>query len=88
MRLLALIMLLTQSIALLTMRVRMVPATRPAYLQLSAFKEIPYAIYSGGVLFAFKGMYIPFFFVQNYAIEHNILQPNTASYALITFNLA
>jgi predicted MFS family arabinose efflux permease len=87
-RLLALVMLLTQSIALLTMRVRMVPATRRAYLQLSAFKEIPYAIYSGGVLFAFMGMYIPFFFVQNYAIEHNILQPATASYALITLNLA
>ncbi|KAJ5363982.1 uncharacterized protein N7496_009695 [Penicillium cataractarum] len=87
-RLLALVMLLTQSIALLTMRVRMVPATRRAYLQLSAFKEIPYAIYSGGVLFAFMGMYIPFFFVQNYAIEHNILPANTASYALITLNLA
>ncbi|KAJ5908482.1 hypothetical protein N7495_001164 [Penicillium taxi] len=87
-RLLALIMLLTQSISLVTMRVRIIPATRRAYLQLSAFKEAPYALYSGGVLFAFMGMYIPFFFVQNYAIEHSILRSDTASYALITLNLA
>ena len=88
MQLLALVMLLTQSISLLTMRVRIVPATRRAYLQLSAFREVPYALYSVGVLFAFMGMYIPFFFIQNYAIEHGILRPDTASYALITLNLA
>ncbi|KAF1960662.1 MFS general substrate transporter [Byssothecium circinans] len=87
-QLLALVMLVTQSVALLTMRVRMVPATRRAYLQLSAFREIPYALYSGGVLFAFMGMYIPFFFIQNYAIEHGLLRPDTASYALVTLNLA
>lgn len=87
-RLLALVMLLTQCISLATMRVRIVPATKRAYLQLSAFREAPYALYSGGVLFAFMGMYIPFFFVQNHAIEHGILRPDTASYALIALNLA
>ncbi|KAF2638892.1 hypothetical protein P280DRAFT_519746 [Massarina eburnea CBS 473.64] len=87
-RILALVMLLTQSISLLTMRVRMVPATRRAYLQLSAFRELPYALYSGGVLFAFMGMYIPFFFIQNYAIEHGLLRPDQASYTLMTLNLA
>ncbi|KAI9666677.1 MAG: hypothetical protein M1821_004613 [Bathelium mastoideum] len=87
-QLLALVMLLTQCISLLTMRVRMVPATRRAYLQLSAFREVPYALYSGGVLFAFMGMYIPFFFIQTYAIEHGFLRANTAPYASITLNLA
>jgi predicted MFS family arabinose efflux permease len=34
------------------------------------------------------GMYIPFFYIQSYAISHGILAPETASYALITLNLA
>lgn len=85
-RVLAFLMLATLSISLVTMRVRLLPLQRRHILDISAFKQLPFTLYSVGLLFAFMGMYIPFFYIQNYAISREVMSADLASYLLIILN--
>ena len=86
-RALALIMLLTQGISLLVMRVRFLASKPRRLLDLTAFREPPFTLYSIGVLFAFLGMYVPFFYMPSFALSHSILAPNAASILLVMLNI-
>lgn len=79
-------MLVTQLLALSMMRVRPVTGPRRAIMQISALKEPPFALYAVSIMLAFMGMYVPFFYVQSYALEHNLMSPNAAANLLITLN--
>lgn len=57
----------TLSICFAIMRIRVQPRQRRQLLELSAFKEPPYALFTAGLFLAFAGLYIPFFYISSYA---------------------
>ena len=81
---------LTLSISLLVMRVRVVPTQKRQLLQLSAFKEAPYTLFSIAEFLGFMGLYIPFFYIQSYATNapKTHIDPSLAFYLLIILNAA
>ena len=71
-RVLAFIMLGTLAMSLSVMRTRILPAQKRALWELSAFKEAPFTFFTLAMFFGFIGLYIPFFYVQSYAIEEKV----------------
>ncbi|KAG0646092.1 Aspyridones efflux apdF [Hyphodiscus hymeniophilus] len=85
-RVVAFIMLGTLSISLSVMRTRILPAQKRAIWDLSAFKEAPFVFFTLSIFFGFMGLYIPFFYVQSYAIQEKITSPDLAFYMLSILN--
>lgn len=83
-------MLATLSVSLTVMRVRVQPDQKRRLLQLSAFKEAPFALLSIAEFFGFMGFYVPFFYIQSYAINGSKtnLDTSLAFYLLIILNAA
>lgn len=71
-RVLAFIVLATLSVSNAVMRTRDLPAQKRALLDLPAFKELPFIFFTMGMFFGFMGLYVPFFYVQSYAIEKKV----------------
>lgn len=69
-----------------TFKVRVLPAARRKFLDLSAFKELPYVLFVFGSFLGFMGLYVLFFYVQTYAIETGITNPNLGFYLLAILN--
>jgi len=82
------IMLATMLICISVARVRVLPPTKRRLLDLSAFKEIPFLMFSIAEFLGFMGMYIPFFYIQSYASEKHIMNANSAFYMLPVLNAA
>lgn len=83
-------MMATLAVSLVVMKVRIKPAQKRELLQLSAFKELPYTLFTLGEFLGFMGLYIPFFYIQTYAIEApgTQLDENLAFYLLVILNAA
>ncbi len=71
-RLMAFIMLATLSTPMLGMKVRIKPPVRRRLVDTVAWKEVPYAIFGVAEFLGYMGVYIPYFYVQLYAVEKNI----------------
>lgn len=80
------IVLATQLIPNLCMKVRVLPASKRKIVDWSAFREPPYALFVGGGFLAFIGLYTPFFYIQLFAIQSNIADTNLAFYLLPILN--
>ncbi len=65
-------MLATLAVSLSVMRTRILPARKRALWDLPAFKEVPFTLFTLGMFFGFMGLYIPFFYVQSYAMEKKV----------------
>lgn len=77
-RVVAFIMLGTLALSLAVMRTRILPAQRRALWDFPAFKEPPFTLFTLGMFFGFMGLYIPFFYVQSYAIDEKVrILPST-----------
>lgn len=87
-RVVAFIVLGTLTVSVAVMRVRMLPSQTRRLVQPEAFKELPYTLFSVAEFFGFMGLYIPFFYVQFYAIEHNLMSADKAFYLLAVLNAA
>ncbi|GAB7362043.1 hypothetical protein MBLNU230_g2077t1 [Neophaeotheca triangularis] len=85
-RVIGFIALGTLGIANAVMRVRILPASRRKLLDLSAFKEPPYVLFVAGCFLGFMGLYTFFFYIQSYAIQSNIMEPDLAFYLLAILN--
>lgn len=85
-RVLGFMMLATLALSNSVMRVRVLPAGRRKFFDLTAFKEPPYVLFVGGSFLAFMGLYAPFFYVQSFAITTGIADPNLAFYFLSIIN--
>lgn len=83
-------MLATLLVSLTVMKVRIQPAQRRELLQLSAFKEAPFTLFSIAEFLGFAGLYVPFFYIQSYATNapHTHIDPSLAFYLLIILNAA
>lgn len=66
-------------------KARAKPPTRRKIFDMTIFKEVPFEIFNCATFFGFMGQYIPFFFMQQYAVEHGIRY--LAFYQLIFLNL-
>ncbi|KMU75800.1 hypothetical protein CISG_05197 [Coccidioides immitis RMSCC 3703] len=85
-RVLGFIMLSTQLVSIVVMRVRVVPDKKRAILDLAAFKELPYFFFVFSVFVGFMGLYQPFFYVQTFAIQNSITNSNLGFYILAIMN--
>lgn len=82
------IMLALQIVCIAVMRVRVLPPGQRKLLDVAAFKEIPYTAFSFAEFVGFMGMYIPFFYIQTFAIENHTTDNNLAFYTLSILNAA
>ena len=87
-RIVAFIALGTLAIALAVLRVRIRPPKRRLLFDVAAFKEPPFTLFTAGVFFGLMGVYIPGFYVQNFAIQKNITDGNLATFLLPILNAA
>lgn len=80
----------TLAISLTVMKVRIRPPQKRQLLQLSAFTEAPFTLFSFAGFFGYMGLYIPFFYIQSYAIDSpdTKIDPSFAFYLLIILNAA
>lgn len=87
-RVMGFIMLATLAISNTVLRIRILPAARRKFLDLAAWKEVPYSFFVAGCFIGFLGLYTPFFYIQSYAIQTGLAQPELAFYLLATLNAA
>ncbi|KAF2144961.1 uncharacterized protein K452DRAFT_284346 [Aplosporella prunicola CBS 121167] len=87
-RVIAFIALATLLIPNLCMRVRVLPSSRRAMLDLPAWREPPYTLFVLGGIVGFLGLYTPFFYISSYATSRDIVSPDLAFYILAILNAA
>ncbi|KAI1334543.1 MFS general substrate transporter [Xylariaceae sp. FL0016] len=86
-RVLAFILLGLAPIPLVFMRPRIPPPKRKrAFLDKSALRDPAYLVLGVGFLFAFLGIYVPFFYIQLYAIRYNIASASFSAYLVTLLN--
>lgn len=81
-------MLGTQLVSLAVYKVRSLPDKKRDLVDFAAFKEPPYAIFVFGMFVGFIGLYQPFFYIQEFAIEKHITNSNLGFYILPIMNAA
>ncbi|KAI5356988.1 putative major facilitator superfamily, MFS transporter superfamily [Septoria linicola] len=86
-RVLGFIELATLGVSCAVFRIRVLPAGRRKFLDLAAWKEIPYTFFVLGTFVGFLGLYTPFFYIQSYALEIGA-SPDLAFYLLAILNAA
>ena len=64
------------------MRVKVLPEERRALFDLTAFKEVPFTVFTVSLFLAFIGLYVPIFYIQSYAIQEHITNTNLGFYIL------
>ena len=79
-------MLATLMAPILSMRMRVKPSAARRLFDSTAWKEIPYLLFAFSSFFGFLGLYIPFFYVQIYSIEHGIVNTDLVFYLLPLLN--
>lgn len=85
-RVIGFIMIVTQIIPSLCMRVRVLPAKKRSLVDLHSFLIPAYSIQIVGFFVGFMGLYMPFFYSQVYALTNNITNPDLAFYLLPIMN--
>ena len=87
-RIIGFIMLGTLLISNLCLKVRVLPAGKRKFWDGSAWKELPYVFFVMGNVFAFLGLYEPFFYIQSYALVTGFASSHLAFYLLSIVNAA
>ncbi|KAF2274071.1 MFS general substrate transporter [Westerdykella ornata] len=80
------LILATQLVPIMVMRVRVLPAKSRSLLDLRAFLIPAYSLDVFGFFIGFIGLYMPFFYSQVYAIQKGITDENLAFYLLAIMN--
>ncbi|ROV87530.1 hypothetical protein VMCG_10686 [Cytospora schulzeri] len=86
-RIMAFIMLATLSVSIALMRPRLPPRKSGPLVDMDSLRNPPFATWLCAVFFVFIGLYIPFFYVQNYALSIGV-GTDLAFYMLIIMNAA
>lgn len=66
-------MLTTLSVAILVMKMRIKSSTARRLVDLNVWSESSFATFASASLFGSISLYIPYFYVQTFSIEHEIL---------------
>lgn len=81
------ISLVTLVISIGTLRARLPPPKQArSLLDLSAFKNLPYTLFSIGLFLSFAGLYIPIFYIISWAHEHAHITEDLSFYMLSVLN--
>ncbi|KAI0320324.1 putative MFS monocarboxylate transporter [Amylostereum chailletii] len=78
----------TLFIAIAVMRRRPIPTTRRKLIQLSAWKETPYTVFTFGLTLGFMGTYIPFYYISSFAAQKTGASSELAFYFVPILNAA
>jgi MFS family permease len=70
------------------MKMRVLPASRRKLIDTTAFKSLPFMLFCLGSILAFAGLFMPFFFMQTFAIVKDITTEDLAFYLLSVLNAA
>lgn len=87
-RALGFISLATIWFSVAVMRPRIKPKGRRKLIDFSAFKETPYVLFCAAMFLGFIGFYGPVFYIQPYALQHNLASENFVFYLLPILNAA
>ena len=82
----AFLMLAALCVPMIGMKMRLKPLVQRRSVDLAAWKELPYAMFGVAVFFGYMGVYIPFFYVQLFAIEKTIVDDHFNVYLLVLLN--
>ncbi|KAJ8060884.1 hypothetical protein OCU04_009965 [Sclerotinia nivalis] len=85
-RIIAFVMLALFIIPLIRMKQRIQPATRRKFHNANSFRDKPFLVFCLGVFLGFMGMYVPFYYVQLYALEVCHMDENFSFYLLAIIN--
>ncbi|KAL0941543.1 monocarboxylate [Colletotrichum truncatum] len=85
-RTMALVALTTLCISIVTMHTPKASPRRRAWIDRSAFRDVPYLLFVCACCFVFLGMYTPFVYVQKYSLATNTATPRVATYLLSILN--
>jgi MFS family permease len=86
-RVLGFIALATLAISISVMRTRLPPAKKArAIFDWSAFKNIPFSLFSVGLFLSFAGLYIPIFYIIIWAETHAHIDQDLSFYLLPVLN--
>lgn len=85
-RVIAFVMLVLFIIPIAGMKQRIQPATRRKLYNANSFRDKPFLVFCLGVFFGFMGVYVPFYYVQLYALEVCHMNENFSFYLLAIIN--
>lgn len=85
-RVIAFLMLGMLLVCIAVMRVRVLPPSKRRLFDLAAFREIPFTMFNIGEFFGFMGLYVPFFYIESYAVSKGIMSQSLAFYMLPLLN--
>lgn len=84
-RVIAFILLGLSAVPLLFLRPRVPPpAHKRAFFDTTAFRDEPYMLFNLGGLLAFVGLYVPYFYIQLYALQRDLIPAGFDSAYLVT----
>jgi MFS family permease len=88
-RVLGFIALGTLSVSIAVLRSRLPPAkVARSMLDLKAFKNAPFSLFTAGLFLSFAGLYVPIFYIIIYAEKHLHIGPDLSFYFLPILNAA
>jgi predicted MFS family arabinose efflux permease len=87
-RVIGFICLATLVVPNLIMKVRVLPPAKRKLIDMTAFRHPAYLVFVLGSFLSFQGLFIPFFYMQFYAIDKHITNDNLAFYLLSILNSA
>jgi MFS family permease len=88
-RIIAFILLGMSMIPILFFKTRLPPARQSrALIDMSALSDLPYMLFVAGGFFAFMGVYVAFFYIELFTVEHDLASATFAPYMLTFMNAA
>ncbi len=85
-RVMACVVLATLAVPILCMKMRVKPVAARWVFDLSGWPEAPFSLFSIAKIFGFMGLYVPFFYIQIYALESTYIDKNLAFYLPVLLN--
>ena len=85
-RVAAFVQIVTLSVSVLTVRRRIPASGKSPWIELSAFKEPPFTLFTFGVFFGFFGLYFPFYYLPQWVIKYLGTSEDFSIYMLATLN--
>ncbi|KAK9452843.1 major facilitator superfamily domain-containing protein [Dipodascopsis uninucleata] len=85
-RVLGFIVLGTQIFSIVFMRQRAKPSKTRALWDKTAFYDAPFMFYITSTFFTFAGVYVPFYYIQSFAMQKHIVSEDVAFYLIAIMN--
>ena len=85
-RIVAFIMLGTLILPITCLKMRIKPSSVRRLFDRQAWTEASFLVFAGGCFIGFVGLYIPYFYIETFALQKEIFNENTAFYLVSILN--